>query len=49
MVTRVQPGVAFVPTGGEHDFLGRCRRVIISTEPITAADEIQDLGRAIPR
>ena len=25
------------------------RPVIISTEPIRAADEIQDLGRAIPR
>ena len=25
------------------------RRVIISTEPIRAADKIQDLGRAIPR
>ena len=48
MVTRLQPGVAFVATGGTHDFLAPCRHVIISTEPIRVADEIQDLGRTIP-
>jgi len=49
MVTRMQPGVAFVSTGGGQDFLVCCRHVIISTEPIRAADEIQDFGRSIPR
>ena len=37
MVTRVQPGMGFVSTGGEQDFLASCRCVIISTEPIRAA------------
>ena len=48
MVTRLQPVVAFVATGGTHDFLAPCRHVIIWTEPIRVAEEIQDLGCAIP-
>ena len=49
MATRMQPGVAFVFTGEDRIFLARCRQVIILTEPIRAADKIQDLGRVIPR
>ena len=47
-ITRVQVIVAFVPAGEEQDFLARCRRVIISTEPIRAAEEIQDLAHVTP-
>ena len=49
MVARLQPSVAFVPAGEKQDFLVHCRRVIISTEPIRAAEEIQDLARVTPQ